>query len=86
MLGSFDWSPKPTGSLRPMRPALLAILSLLLAMTAARAAGGQLVCTMDYRPVCGLKDGRLQTFSNACIAGAAKARRIRPGECRGRRR
>lgn len=43
------------------------------------------MCTMEYRPVCGLKGGRWLTFSNACMAGAAKAKRVRPGACRIRR-
>lgn len=64
---------------------VLAVLALLVATSAAEAAPST-VCTMDYRPVCGLKDGRWQTFSNACMAGVAKARWVRNRECRGRRR
>jgi hypothetical protein len=36
---------------------------------------------MDYRPVCGLKDGKSETYGNACGLGAAKAQRLHDGEC-----
>lgn len=68
------------------RYGLILLAFLVGSAVSAEAAGGPIMCTMDYRPVCGLKDGRWQTFSNGCMAGAAKARRVRPGECRGRRR
>ena len=62
---------------------MLALLPLLfLAASPAAAASGQVMCTMEYRPVCGLKDGRRRTFGNACTARAEGARRIRPGACR----
>lgn len=64
---------------------MLALLPLLLLATSSvTAAPGQVVCTMEYRPVCGLKDGRRRTFANPCMARAAGARRIRPGACRAR--
>jgi hypothetical protein len=43
----------------------------------------QQMCTMDYRPVCGERGGRLETFGNACQAGARGFRIVSPGECRG---
>ena len=43
---------------------------------------GQQMCTMDYRPVCGERDGRLETFSNSCQAGQRGYRIVSAGECR----
>jgi hypothetical protein len=46
------------------------------------AAKSQTVCTMDYKPVCGLdKDGKQRTFSNECLAKAAGITAIYPGPC-----
>ena len=42
---------------------------------------GQRVCTMEYNPVCGQRGGNLKTFGNACSAGVAGYRVVRPGEC-----
>lgn len=61
------------------------LLPLLLAPAEAplheARARGQVMCTMEYRPVCGLKDGRRRTFSNPCMARAEGARRVTMGAC-----
>lgn len=41
------------------------------------------MCTMEYRPVCGERGGRFETFSNGCQADARGYRIVSPGECRG---
>ncbi|AYD01665.1 Kazal-type serine protease inhibitor domain-containing protein [Neorhizobium sp. NCHU2750] len=41
------------------------------------------MCTMDYRPVCGERGGRFETFGNACQADARGFRIVSSGECRG---
>ncbi|WP_226951344.1 Kazal-type serine protease inhibitor domain-containing protein [Rhizobium terrae] len=43
----------------------------------------QQMCTMEYRPVCGERSGRFETFGNACQAGSRGYRIVSPGECRG---
>jgi hypothetical protein len=65
---------------------LLAVGSLAKAQTPsprpAEAPKSPVVCTMDYRPVCGRdKDGKQRTFSNECMAKAAGATGIYPGPC-----
>jgi|RhiMethySRZTD1v2_1073278.scaffolds.fasta_scaffold10948_2 hypothetical protein len=41
-----------------------------------------IVCTTDYKPVCGHdKDGKQRTFSNECLAKAAGVTGIYPGPC-----
>lgn len=46
-------------------------------------APGQVMCTMDYRPVCGQIDNRLpKTYSNSCVAANAGATIVNQGECR----
>lgn len=40
------------------------------------------ICTMEHRPVCARSDGRLRSFSNACMARAAGYRVVHPGACR----
>lgn len=44
---------------------------------------GPQMCTMDYRPVCGERGGRFETFGNSCQAGARGFRVVSSGECRG---
>ncbi len=44
---------------------------------------GPQMCTMDYRPVCGERGGRLETFGNSCQASARGFRVVSSGECRG---
>ncbi|MFK4766899.1 Kazal-type serine protease inhibitor domain-containing protein [Rhizobium sp. ZW T2_16] len=43
---------------------------------------GPQMCTMDYRPVCGERGGRLETFGNSCQANARGFRVVGSGECR----
>jgi hypothetical protein len=31
-----------------------------------------IVCTMEYRPVCGMIDGQVRTFGNQCELNATK--------------
>ncbi len=40
------------------------------------------MCTMDYRPVCGERGGRFETFGNSCQAGQRGFRVVGQGECR----
>ncbi len=40
------------------------------------------MCTMEYRPVCGERGGREQTFSNSCQARERGYRIVGSGECR----
>ena len=40
-----------------------------------------MACTMQYDPVCGVKDGTHQTFGNACVAGSEGAIVQHRGEC-----
>lgn len=39
------------------------------------------ICTREYAPVCATRRGETRTFGNACEAGAAEYRIIRPGTC-----
>ncbi|WP_105384122.1 Kazal-type serine protease inhibitor family protein [Neorhizobium alkalisoli] len=39
------------------------------------------MCTMEYRPVCGERGGRLETFGNACQARERGFRIVGTGEC-----
>lgn len=40
-----------------------------------------IACTMEYAPVCGMKDGEYQTFGNDCMAEAAGVFDYTIGEC-----
>jgi hypothetical protein len=65
---------------------LLAVGSLAKAQTPSprpeAAPRSPVVCTTDYRPVCGRdKDGKQRTFSNECMAKAAGVIGIYPGPC-----
>jgi len=40
------------------------------------------ICTADYSPVCGYKDGKLKTYSNKCNLTASKAYYKYSGECK----
>lgn len=39
------------------------------------------ICTAEYRPVCGMKNGRWKNYSNRCRAEVDGASAIRPGKC-----
>lgn len=39
-------------------------------------------CTMEYMPVCGVRNGNYRTFSNSCMARAKDYRIVGRGECR----
>lgn len=39
------------------------------------------MCTLQYQPVCGMKDGAYRTFGNSCALGAEKATFVHEGEC-----
>ncbi|MDD3646409.1 MAG: Kazal-type serine protease inhibitor family protein [Candidatus Gracilibacteria bacterium] len=39
------------------------------------------VCTMEYAPMCGEKDGAKKTYSNKCMLNAAGAKYLYSGEC-----
>jgi hypothetical protein len=41
-------------------------------------------CTLEYRPVCGLRHGRTKTYPNACVAKSEGARVISKDACRHR--
>lgn len=41
-----------------------------------------IMCTMEYAPVCGVKDGVYRTYGNNCTLGAEKATFVHQGECR----
>ncbi|MBS7696204.1 Kazal-type serine protease inhibitor [Chelatococcus sp. YT9] len=46
-------------------------------------ASSQVMCTMNYRPVCGQIDNLLpKTYSNSCVASNAGATIINNGECK----
>jgi len=40
------------------------------------------VCTMQYDPVCGVRNGVSKTYSNACFAAADGAKVVAKGPCR----
>lgn len=43
------------------------------------------MCTMEYMPVCGVRNGTSRSFGNSCQARAAGYRIISDGECRSSR-
>ena len=43
------------------------------------------LCTREYQPVCGARDGDLQTFANSCEARSSGFRVVGRGECQFRR-
>jgi len=76
----------------PIRTAtLIGLTTMLLATTAPRFAAAQSgdtsqqrpeVCTQEYRPVCGEKNGVTKTYPNACFAAADGAKVIATEPCR----
>lgn len=48
-----------------------------------RPGPGPVICTQEYRPVCGERRGDRETFGNACQADAAGYRIVHGGQCRG---
>ena len=40
------------------------------------------MCTMEYMPVCGVRNGNSRTFGNSCQARAEGYRIVNSGECR----
>jgi hypothetical protein len=58
-------------------------LSLVSFPVAHEAEKEPQFCTQEYAPVCGMRKGDRQTFSNACHAAVAGYRVIHEGECRG---
>lgn len=46
-----------------------------------KAVSADVVCTMQYEPVCGVLDGKERTFGNSCSASAEGATVLYKGEC-----
>jgi hypothetical protein len=75
----------------PGVPLPIVAFGLLLALAGAAAAAepdnGNFrrrpgVCTMQYDPVCGVRNGVSKTYSNACFAAADGAKVVAKGPCR----
>lgn len=49
---------------------------------APKAPAAKAWCTWDWKPVCGTVGGKKQTFSNACFAKEAGAKKVRKGVCK----
>jgi hypothetical protein len=64
-----------------MRLSLALVVALLLAGGSVQAAEPTM-CTMQYDPVCAVKDGVESTYGDSCTAGAANAQVLYKGECR----
>lgn len=58
---------------------VFAVAALLWAGTAFAAE--PVMCTMQYDPVCAVKDGERRTYGNSCTAGADGAVVLYEGEC-----
>jgi hypothetical protein len=67
--------------------ATLTMLIGLLAFPAAKADSPppppdpKMVCTQQYQPVCGTKNGKRVTYPNHCVADVDKAADIGDGAC-----
>lgn len=70
-----------------LRHICASMLFLALVLPAAEAsprlklAQSGTICPTDYKPVCGTKDGKKQTFSNRCVAEREGATAIVDGAC-----
>lgn len=49
---------------------------------APKAPAAKEWCKWDWAPVCGTVGGKKQTFSNACFAKEAGAKRVKKGACK----
>lgn len=71
---------------RAMKPLLIALVIFVLlscekenvSSDCVEKMNPNVVCTMQYDPVCGCNN---KTYGNACLAGAAGIRIIAQGEC-----
>lgn len=64
-----------------MRTSLVLAIAILFTGGVALAAEPTM-CTMQYDPVCAVKDGERRTYGNSCTAGADGATVLYRGECR----
>lgn len=66
-----------------MRTSLgFAIAAVLFGVSGYAYAAEPTMCTMQYDPVCAVKDGVERTYGNSCSAGADDALVMYAGECR----
>ena len=66
-----------------MRTSLgFAVGALLFGISGYAYAAEPTMCTMQYDPVCAVKDGIERTYGNSCTAGADDAMVLYEGECR----
>ena len=72
---------KGTGIMRKI--VALTMFGVTLLVATAHAAGDRRpeVCTEQYAPVCGDKDGVRKIYSNACFAAADGAQVVNDGQC-----
>jgi len=64
------------------KPIFLSVLALLLLIAPSGGeAQSDVMCTMQYQPVCGTQGGTYKTFGNGCMLGAEKAVYQHEGEC-----
>lgn len=59
----------------------LALAFVVLAIPAITRAESQMMCTMQYDPVCGTENGVYKTYGNSCVLGAEGATYQHGGEC-----
>lgn len=66
-----------------MRTSLgFAVAALFFGISGYTYAAEPTMCTMQYDPVCAVKDGVERTYGNSCTAGADGAVVLYTGECR----
>jgi hypothetical protein len=76
---------KETGVMRILAGVLaLAAFVALSSVASAQAnrSNRPAICTLDYNPVCAVRNGSARTYSNACVARASGARIVAMGPCR----